>query len=148
MMTKENKRFWLTLFLEVLIALGIFLALTEYQARDMLAKGSPVAALEGPTLEGGSYQMNAELDKAPLHLVYFFAPWCTVCDMSIGNLNLIRNQYPESELTISIVALDYQTVNEVAEFINDHDLPMPVILGDRSWQQAFNIKGFPSYYLE
>jgi hypothetical protein len=50
-------------------------------------------------------------------------------------------------VNIITVALDYQSVDEVSEFIAEKTLDYPVILGDTRWSQEYKITAFPSYYI-
>ena len=140
-------KFWLVLFAEILFATAIFMALSAWQEQDMLSSDSDIPTLSAPSLEGITYQFPLALNKSKKTLVYFFAPWCNICHLSIGNLNILRSQISEEEVSIIIVALDWKSKAEVEEFIADHDLDFPVLLGNKQWQQQYKIKGFPSYYV-
>jgi thiol-disulfide isomerase/thioredoxin len=146
MSKKYDLKFWLVLVAEIIVAFALFIAVSEWQARDMLTKDSQPAQLMSPTLSGEYVQFPQATSPYNNTLLYFFAPWCTICDLSIGNLNTIKSRYPE-DLQILIVALDYQSVAEVEEFINDHDLPFPVVLGNSQWARTYQIQAFPSYYI-
>lgn len=141
---KYGLKFWLTLLAEIALAFGIFLALSAWQTRNMLAEEDTVPRLTAYTMQGQSVRFPEESTEQA-SLVYFFAPWCTVCHLSIENLNTVKSRYPE--LHILIVALDYQSTAEVQEFLAEHDLDYPVLLGDRRWSDAYKISAFPSYYL-
>lgn len=126
------------------IAIGglIIAALLMWQSRDMLEKDGSVAIVdqELPTLSGEVQTLLA--DNKPT-LVYFFAPWCQICHLSIGNLSYIDND----NINIVRVALDFNTPEEVAEFARDHEITEPILLGNRQVQQQFNISAYPTYYL-
>lgn len=83
--------------------------------------------------------------KGKKTLIYFFAPWCTVCHASIENVQSIHAS--TSTIDVIGVALDYDDVDEVREFTNMHQLTFPIALGDESVKKAFKIKGYPSYYV-
>ena len=140
-------KFWLVLFAEILFATAIFMALSAWQEQDMLDSDSDIPTLSAPSLEGINYQFPLALNKHKKTLVYFFAPWCNICHLSIGNLNILRDQVADEDLSIIIVALDWKSKAEVEEFIAEHDLDFPVLLGNEQWQQQYKIKGFPSYYV-
>ena len=140
-------KFWLVLIGEILFATAIFTALSTWQEQDMLDSDSAMPTLSASSLKGTMYQFPEALNKSKKTLVYFFAPWCNICHLSIGNLNILRNQISDEDLSIIIVALDWKSKAEVEEFIADHDLNYPVLLGDEKWQQQYKIKGFPSYYV-
>ncbi len=139
-------KFWLTLIGQVVFAFGLFIVLSEWRASDMREEGESIRPITSPTLSGDPITFPVSASDNSTTLVYFFAPWCRICDLSIGNLNLIKNEFA-TEVNILIVALDYQSIDEVRNFIDDKALPYPVILGDSRWAQEYAIKGFPSYYI-
>lgn len=75
-------------------------------------------------------------------LVYFFAPWCSICRLSMGNLNSL-----DSEVNAVAVALSYSNQKEVENFIHDLEINVPVLIGSTDVAHAFNIDMFPTYYL-
>jgi len=151
----KKLRFWLTLTAEISFAILIFMGLSYWQERDMLNAETAIPVLSAVALDGKTYQIPASTSITSLFtdtsnkntLIYFFAPWCNICHLSIGNLNILRGQLDESELDIVIVALDWQSKQEVQQFISEHQLNFPVLLGNSQWQEQYKIKGFPSYYV-
>lgn len=143
--TTYDLKFWLTLIAQIVFFMLLFIALSEWRASDMRETGARVKVLSSPTLDGSTAIFpNAETNKQTL--IYFFAPWCTICHLSIENLNDVQAQF-EDEVNIITVALDYQSVDEVSEFIAEKTLDYPVILGDARWSQEYKITAFPSYYI-
>ena len=53
-------------------------------------------------------------------IVYFFAPWCQVCNFSIENLQKVYQKTPD--LDVIAVALDFVDVEEVKKFTANHQL--------------------------
>jgi len=144
----KNLRFWLILTAEISAAVLIFLGLSHWQEREMLDSQSAIPVLSAVALDGKTYQIpSASTKTTKKTLLYFFAPWCNICHLSIGNLNILRGQIDESELDIVIVALDWQSKEEVERFITEHELNFPVLLGNTDWQSQYKIQGFPSYYV-
>ncbi len=134
------------LLLNVVFVVVVFLAVTAFQTRNMLsASATPAPALRGMLLDGGAYDLAAVGDKPVL--VYFFAPWCKICGASADNLVRLRRWRDESSLEILTVVLDWQTVSEVRDYVERHDIELPVVLGD--WQVArdWQIQAFPTYYV-
>ncbi|WP_223270201.1 TlpA family protein disulfide reductase [Colwellia sp. C1TZA3] len=78
-------------------------------------------------------------------IVYFFAPWCQVCNFSIDNLQNVYQKNPE--INVIAVALDFIDVDEVKKFTNNHQLTFPVALGNESVKADFQVIGYPSYYV-
>ncbi len=89
--------------------------------------------------------IKVQANGKPL-IVYFFAPWCQICHMSIGNL---QNTYDSNKDNIDVIAiaLDYAERNEVDNFVARHQLTFPVLLGTEQVKQRFQITGYPSYYV-
>ncbi|MDH5433234.1 MAG: TlpA family protein disulfide reductase, partial [Gammaproteobacteria bacterium] len=79
-------------------------------------------------------------------LIYFFAPWCQVCHASIDNLEDIY-QSEKDNINIYLVALDWKNLEEILDFLSQHQLSMPVLLGTNQTRSEYKIKGYPSYYL-
>lgn len=78
-------------------------------------------------------------------IVYFFAPWCQVCNFSIENLQNVYHKTPE--LNVIAVALDFVDVEEVKKFTDNHQLTFPVALGNEAVKSDFKVMGYPSYYV-
>lgn len=130
----------LRLGLEIAVALVLLWAFMLWQQRHLIPTDQIAPpAVELPTLSG---------DIAPLYqanqrtLVYFFAPWCSICKISMPNLQAIQH-----EVAVVAVALDYQNVTEVEQFIAGMTLDVPVLLGNTEIRSAFNISAYPTYYL-
>ena len=75
-------------------------------------------------------------------LIYFFAPWCSICKFSMGNL-----AYLEGKLPVVAVALDYSDEQAVSDFVTGLDIDVPVLLGNSAVARAYKIKAFPTYYI-
>ena len=125
---------------------AVFIAITTWQSRKMLDTGGEVApGLRGATLTGEFYDLARAGDRPAL--VYFFAPWCKICAASAGNLDRLRRWRDESELEMVAVALGWDAVEEVREYVDRHDLDLPVLLGDAEVARDWQIYAFPSYYV-
>lgn len=134
------------LSLEVLAFIALFVAISAYQARDLLATDRQAApALRAETLNGSRYDI-AEFKGRPA-LIYFFAPWCPFCSASADNLVRLREWRSAEELEILVVALDWETAEQIQDYADDHELNMPVLLGDAAVARDWKIRGFPTYYI-
>lgn len=95
-----------------------------------------------PTLMDETVSLHS---KGKTTILYFFAPWCQICHLSIGNLQKL---YEKNErLDVVAVALDYTSVDEVMEFTKQHKLTFPIALGNEEIKHAYSISAFPSYYV-
>ena len=132
--------------LEAVVIASILTGIYAYQSRNLLPTDLQQApALSGPTLAGGIYYLQD--NAAATTLVYFFAPWCKICAASSGNIDNLRNLRSDDDLNILLVALDWQTQAEVQEYVDRHEITIPVLLGDRTITSAWNIYAFPTYYI-
>lgn len=136
----------ITIISNVAIMLVIFLAITAFQTRNMLStSATPAPDLSGPLLHGGEYSL-ADAAARPV-LVYFFAPWCKFCSVASDNLVRLRRLRDEEALEIITVALDWQTADEVRDYVDRHDLDLPVIMGSRKLWSDWQVYAFPTYYV-
>ncbi len=119
---------------------------SAFQSRNMLATAeTPAPALQGTLLRGGSFDLAGQ-DKHPT-LVYFFAPWCTFCAASSDNLVRLRRLRSEESLTIVAVALAWDDIDEVRDYVDRHEVDLPVVLGDRRIAEDWQVYAFPTYYV-
>ena len=127
------------------IAAIVFVVYT-YQTRNLLPTEAQLApALTAPTIDGSSISLHES--GTPATLVYFFAPWCKVCAASSGNIDWLRKIRSDNELRILLVALDWQTIDEVRDYVEQHEISVPVLLGNSQVAHDWNIYAFPTYYM-
>ena len=129
--------------IQTIIFIGIFNLISWFKASGMLSTDSQaITSYQLSTLMGKTIQIKANDKKT---LIYFFAPWCQVCHLSIENLQAVyeRNQ----EIDVIAIALDYVDEQAVKDFSRQHQLTFPIALGTEELKKAFKIKGYPSYYV-
>jgi len=78
-------------------------------------------------------------------VIYFFAPWCSVCHASINNLQNIYQK--NEEINVIAVGLDYMEEDEIMRFVSEHQLTFPVVFGNEKVKQVYKIHAYPSYYV-
>lgn len=146
MLSKPFLRKLTGLLLNVLLFVAVLVAVTAFQSRNMLSTaGTPAPTLSGPMLGGGRYDIAA-VDNRPT-IVYFFAPWCRICAASSDNLTRLRRWRDEESLEILAVALDWQTLDEVRDYVERYEIDLPVVLGDRQTAADWRIHAYPTYYV-
>lgn len=128
--------------LEALIFLLVIYGISRWQSREMLpSDGSEmVSPMTLVTLEGDTQSLFQPGQRT---LVYFWAPWCRVCALSIGSLQNVEND----KLRVVTVAMDFDSIEAVTEFVQNHQVTAPVMLGNQQLSKEFQIQGYPSYYL-
>lgn len=124
----------------------VITAVTAFQQRNLLASDdTPAPYFNLPILENSGQQRLslAEL-KGKTTVVYFFAPWCSICRFSMPNL---QDAIDGTSTNAIGIALDYQNEEEVKEFIQDLDLDFPILLGNKQIQANYKVTAFPTYYV-
>ena len=141
--TYENAK---SFVINLLIFAIFFNALHWFQSSHLLEEDikAPIEQLSLPKLSGEQFNHNDLFGKKTV--VYFFAPWCQVCHLSMGNLENVYQSKGE-DINVLAVALSYDSKNEIDDFVADKQLTFDVLLGTNEVLQAFHIRGFPTYYV-
>ncbi len=128
--------------LEVLVLGGIIVLIILWQQRNMLAADGSVSVPNTyfVTLDGETRALLAQ-DKPTL--LYFFAPWCQVCELSVNNVDA----FDANKVNVVKVALSYQNLNEIEAFATRTQTQRNIVLGNQQTQADFNITAFPSVYI-
>lgn len=137
-----NKKNLFKFFIELLIIVLLIVGVQYWRTKDMLASDGTIqlTPVEAVTLQGEQITLFSESERT---LLYFFAPWCQVCGWSIGSLEKLT----DTDLNVVAIAMDYETLEEVERFVQEHEMNVEVALGNRAIGKQFGIKGYPSYYL-
>ncbi|NQZ32379.1 MAG: TlpA family protein disulfide reductase [Oceanospirillaceae bacterium] len=129
------QKFWK----DILVAILVIVAVTTWMQRNMLETNSQARNFELRTLAGKSQNLLQPSQKT---LIYFFAPWCGTCKLSMSNLEAVS-----SDIRTVAVALDYQHQTEVADFIENIEVKVPVLLGNADIASTYKVSAYPSYYV-
>ena len=135
---------WKGWLIKGLAILTIFLAVTAWQGRNLISKQTPAPSFRLPALFGPPVALDDLRGRRVL--LYFFAPWCKVCDLNIGNLNLVRKLRSEDSVALFAVALSYIDLQSVEAFLERNSLDVPVLLGTQKLLDAYRIRAFPTVY--
>ncbi|MCC2615429.1 TlpA family protein disulfide reductase [Aestuariibacter halophilus] len=137
--TRWQRLKWLR---EGLLWSALLFAIMAWQGRDLLPDDGTVTVPHRvlPSLQGALMPLHQSGQRT---LVYFFAPWCQVCAVSIGSLESMTDE----DIRVVAVALDFQAIDEVQRFVRRHEVQVPVLLGDTALRQQFAVKGYPTYYI-
>jgi len=145
-LTTTRRSFVRSFLLNAGLIAAVFFGVLAFQSRNMLATdGQAAPALRGLTLAGQPYDLDDARSRPAL--VYFFAPWCGICAASAGNLNRLRRWRDTDDIEILAVALDWETADEVRDYVKRHELNVTVVLGDAGVARRWQIQAFPSYYV-
>jgi thiol-disulfide isomerase/thioredoxin len=156
---KLRSRYWLALSFDLACLLVVMWGIHAWQTRELpigeAARPTRLPLLadtESPSTAPGYPSVPiAEQGSVPaiqpgsVGVVYFFAPWCGVCRHSISNLD---QQVQDGSIDwATAIALDYGSVQEVAEFVATTGIGMPVLLGSELTAKDWEIRGFPTYFV-
>lgn len=134
--------FWGSLAFDAILIIAFFVAVSMWQTRN-LPDDEHTPSLELGWLD----DMRAEsvMVSGQTGVVYFFAPWCFYCRKSIDNLDeLVSN----GQLAWArVVALEYEDLDDVREFIKETGVQLPVLLGGPQTSEDWQIRGFPTYFV-
>lgn len=139
MLFKSSKR--LKTVVEWLVILLAILLVSLWLNRHLLDKGTAIAPLSLPDLQGNLHHLNWQDSRRTL--VYAFAPWCGICRISMPGLNLIQHD----DVRVIVLAFDWQSVDEVEQFVNDVGFRGQVLLADSALAHTLNVDAYPTYYV-
>lgn len=133
-----------SIIIQTLVFLFIFNAIAMLRETSMLSDSDDIvpASHQLKTIMDGDILLQANGKKT---IVYFFAPWCQVCNFSIENLQNVYQKNPD--VNVIAVALDFVDAEEVKNFTMNHQLTFPIALGNESVKADFKVIGYPSYYV-
>jgi len=132
--------------LEATLAVGVILAITAWQTRHLVSRGTRAPGFALRTLGGGEVSLDSLRGKRVL--VHFWATWCGVCRMELGALSAVHAGLGPDEALVSVVA-DAEDEQKVRTFVAEHELTYPVLMGTDEVVRAFRVGAFPTnYYLD
>jgi len=135
---------WKRWLLKGAIILAVFLAATAWQGKDLVSNQVSAPLFRLNDLSGDSVALEDFQGRRVL--LYFFSPWCKICDFSIGNLNLVRRLRGKDSATLLAVALSYDDLHSVKYFLKRNPLDVPVLLGTPELINSYRIRAFPTVY--
>jgi thiol-disulfide isomerase/thioredoxin len=127
---------------DILVICAIVFAVNAWQSWDMLDFDSSLV-LDTQLLVGLDGQTSTLIKSDKPTLIYFFAPWCKVCSISIGNLEYLDTE----KLNVIRIALDYASIEVVQDFTEKHNISSQIFLGHEGLKRHFQIQCYPTYYI-
>lgn len=79
-------------------------------------------------------------------VVVVWAPWCGVCKAESDNVSRARRWLGDGVNVIS-VATQYQSVNEVTQYMERQSVDYPVLLAGADFAQRMGVEAYPSVYV-
>ncbi|MFK4752244.1 TlpA family protein disulfide reductase [Oceanobacter antarcticus] len=134
---------WQRWGIELLLAFLVVTLLSQWLSRHLLDRNTPLPALTLTRLDGLPVRFPDATQAPKTTLVYLFAPWCSVCRVSMPALKWLDSD----DIRIIAIALDWRNKSEVANMVQSVHYAGTTLLGDAETARQLNIRGYPSYYV-
>lgn len=133
-----KRRRWLAWLRDGVLLFAVLAAVQWWQARDLVSGRAP--SLVGHLVDGTPFQLDAS--RGP-YLVHFWATWCPVCRLEQDSIDAIADNLP-----VVTVATTSGTADELAAYLAEHGLRMPVLVDeDGEIARAWGINGVPATFV-
>lgn len=142
--TDEKPR-WLVWARDAGIVLLILIAVMTYQTWNHVGHGQAAPSFDLERLGGGEGLSTSSLMGKPT-VLYFWAPWCSVCEASSSNVSAVHDAVGDDANVVS-VALEYRSLDSVRDFATRNDARYPVFLGNEAVRDAYSVTAFPTLYV-
>jgi len=131
-------RRWLRWLRDLALLALVFFAVQWWQSRELVVGSAP--PLNGLLLDGTPFQLDP---SAGPYLVHFWATWCPICKLQQGSIASIAE-----DQSVMTVALASGSAEEVAEYLRDEGVGMPVLLDDEGALAAtWGVQGVPASFV-
>ena len=125
---------------------GVFYGITTYQSWNLVGAGTPAPDFNLKSVAGEQVHLAGLQGKKVL--VVFWAPWCGVCKMESHNVAAVHEAYADDpDVEVLSVVLGYDGLAPVQQFMTEHSVNYPVLLGNRDVQRRYQINSFPTTYV-
>lgn len=129
---------------QLLLAFGVFFAVSHWQTRRLLPPGeTPAPDFTLTTLQGEPVRLSDFRGKTVL--LHFWATWCGVCRQEVGALNSLADSLDDDQVLVTIVA-DGDDRAAVERFVAERGVRYPVLLGNDELVAAYRVSMFPTNY--
>jgi len=99
------------------------------------------------TLKGlDGIERTLSMQKGSVVVVDFWATWCPPCKVEIPYLKDIYDIYKDQGVIVWGVGLDNDE-KKLSKFAEDFSINYPVLLGNRTVAQQYDVQGIPTTYL-
>jgi thiol-disulfide isomerase/thioredoxin len=80
--------------------------------------------------------------KGRVLVINYWATWCVPCVKEFPGLVALRRQYPESDLHLVGISVDYN-IRPVENFVKQHKVNFPIYLDNGEISEMLSIKSIP-----
>ena len=85
---------------------------------------------------------NIDSGKGRVLVINYWATWCVPCVKEFPGLVALRQQYPESDLHLVGISVDYN-IRPVENFLKQHKVNFPIYLDNGEISEMLSIKSIP-----
>ena len=135
---------WKSWLINGVIIISVFLTVSTWNSRNLISQKKLAPIFELSTIYGMTVSLNDFRGKRVL--LYFFAPWCKICDLSISNLNWVKSLLGKESVTLLAIAVAYENLQSIKSFVERNNLKVPVLIGTPEIIDSYRISAFPTIY--
>jgi peroxiredoxin len=139
----RGRRRWTRWLLDLSLGVAIYLALSWWQERHLLATRARAPAFELRALSGERLALDDLRGKRVL--LHFWATWCGVCRREFSALNAVHAGLGPDEVLVSIVA-NSEDLDAIRQTVREEALGYPVLLATDAVVRAYRVSSFPTNY--
>ena len=128
----QTKKIFLLLLIPLLLCTqGFAFAGNSFALKDMAGKKHTLAEYKGKWV-----------------ILNYWATWCPTCLEEVPDLVALYDSRKNKDLVILGVAFDYQSAQEVTDYVNDMLISYPIVLGDEEVQKQIGFTDvLPTSYI-
>ena len=137
---------WLRGLAEALLIVLVVGGVYAWQSRDMLPANQRELAphFELVDLEGRAW--SPETLRGKPAVIYFFAPWCSVCAASAPQLRWFQ-RLTHGSIELLFIGQDWENLAQLMDYADRHQVPAPVLAGTSQTARDYRLRGYPTYYV-
>ena len=109
-----TKKKIISFVLQSLLMIVAVFFISKYQSRNLISSGEIAPNIKLKTIEGKDYDLSKVNSQKTI--IYFFAPWCTVCRFSSHNIVALRKAKTNSEMEVIAIALSWKNKDEIIAY--------------------------------
>ena len=126
--------------LGMLTAVATPLSSAAQEPDDRLAIDFQATRLDGTLFNGSDLEGHVVL-------LDFWAVWCRPCIEAFPKLNHLAQELADRDVEIIGIAVHSGSPEEVADFLEGHDIQYPVVVADEDLVYRLDVIGYPTYLL-